>query len=123
MAQFAESPPTSVTAKPRANAMPLPASVAGVRELLAVTGVVALADLTIYRGSGFAGLAALFAIGPLLLLLGSRRPALNAGAWLIGAMLALLSLRLIWMGSVLGIVCGSILLVAFAMALRGQLPF
>ena len=103
--------------------MPFPGvTVAGIRELAAIIGLVALADLTVYRGAGFAGLAVLFALAPALLHLGSRRPVLTTGSWLIGAMLALLAVRLVWMGSVLGVVCGSILLVAFALALRGELP-
>jgi len=129
MAQLVESLPAEISAseiaaKPQAEAAPLPAvTFAGVRELAAIVGIVALADLTIYRGAGFAGLAALFAAGPALLLLGSQRPALKASFWIVAAMLLLLAMRLIWQGSVLGVVSGCILLVAYALALRGERPY
>src|SRR6185295_3191529 len=45
---------------------------ANAAELFAALGMVVLADLTIYRGHGFGGLAALFVAAPLLLLWGSR---------------------------------------------------
>jgi hypothetical protein len=41
--------------------------VVGWREALAVGALVALSDLTIYHGRGFAGLAVLFAVAPGLL--------------------------------------------------------
>jgi hypothetical protein len=52
---------------------PIPARVE-LREILAVLGLVVLADLTIYRGHGFAGAAAMFVAAPLLLLMGAPKP-------------------------------------------------
>ena len=39
-----------------AQAAPRAVSIAGIRELGAIVGLVALADVTIYRGEGYAGL-------------------------------------------------------------------
>lgn len=69
-----------------------------VRELLAVSGLVVLADLTIYRGYGFAGLAAFFIAAPLLLWGAPRR----RGAAALGAivmMLLVLAAALAWCGT------------------------
>jgi hypothetical protein len=85
--------------------------------------IVALADVVIYRGSGFAGYAALFAGGPLLLTLGCPRVRPAAGLLPIVAMLILLALRMVWLGSNLGLAAGFVLLVAFAMAVSGRRPY
>jgi hypothetical protein len=98
-------------------------SAAGLRELAAVIALVTLADLTIYRGAGFGGLAVLFALSPALILLGGRRSAGGVSRWIVSAMLVLLAARLIWLGSVLGVLCGVVLLVAFTLALGGQALF
>jgi hypothetical protein len=92
------------------------------RELVGVALLVALCDVTIYRGAGFAGLALLFLLAPLLLLLASPRPRLRAGFWLVGGMLMLLAARLLWMGSELGAAIGFLLLVALCVALDGRRP-
>lgn len=94
-----------------------------VREIAALIGIVALADLTIYRGSGFAGLALLFITSPRLLLFGTQRPAVRWGVVVVGLMLAVLALRLIWQGSILGVVCGVVLIIALTMGLRGLSPY
>ncbi len=92
------------------------------RRLLSVLLSVALADVTIYRGAGFAGLALLMVVAPALLFLGSPRPALGASAWLVGGMLLLLAGRLFWLGSPLAVGAGFVLLVALSLALAGQSP-
>ncbi|MBI3469265.1 MAG: hypothetical protein HY000_40190 [Planctomycetes bacterium] len=51
------------------------------RELLGLILIVALCDLTIYRGKGFAGYTALFAGVPTLLLAGTARLRPNASLW------------------------------------------
>jgi uncharacterized protein DUF4153 len=92
------------------------------RELVAVLAAVVLCDLTVYRGHGFAGYAALIAGMPLLLLTGAPRPALSWRAWPVGGMLLLLSAKLAWCGSGLAVALGLVLLVAFAMTLSGRTP-
>ena len=94
-----------------------------VREVgVAVLLLIALCDVTIYRGAGFAGLAALFLIAPVLLILASPRPRLKLGFWIVGGMLLLLAARLFWLGSVLGVTIGFVLLVALCAALAGRRP-
>ena len=98
------------------------------RELIAVILVVALADVTIYRGHGFSGYAALFAGIPLLLLFGAPPGRTLSGQrhwksiWLVGILLVVLAGRMAWYGWELNIVSGLALLVAFALALSGLVP-
>ncbi len=93
------------------------------RELWSCVLIVALSDLTIYHGQGFAGLAVLFVAGPLLLMCGVSRPKLDASAWIIGPMLWLSAVRMLWCGSWLNVVVGFPLLAAFAMSLSGLRPY
>jgi len=94
-----------------------------VRELLAVSGLIVLADLTIYRGYGFAGLAALFTVAPILLFWGAprRRGGLVLGAF--AAMLLVLAAALVWCGSAGQVALGAGLVIAFAMILVGMKPY
>src|SRR5688572_1388524 len=57
------------------------------REILAVVLLIALCDVTIYRGEGFSGFALLMAVGPGLLLLGNPRRWVGASTWIVGGML------------------------------------
>lgn len=93
------------------------------REIMAVVSVVLLCDLTIYRGHGFAGYALLFAIAPILLAFGSPRPRNDATGWILGAMTAVLAVKMLWCGSILLAACGFALVVAFAAALSGLCPY
>jgi hypothetical protein len=93
------------------------------RELLAVLGLVVLADITIYRGYGFAGAAALLVAGPLLLLIGAPRRQLRIDAAIVGTMLLLLAGTLVWCGAGWHLAVGAALLVAFAMTLVGLRPY
>jgi len=93
------------------------------RELMVVFVLVVLSDLTIYRGQGFAGCAALFFLAPVLFALGAFRPRLGTGARVVGVMLVVLAAKTIWCGSVWLVVTGFALLAAFASALSGQTPF
>ncbi len=93
------------------------------RELAAVLLMVVLADLTIYRTHGFAGIALFFAVAPAFLLLGSPKRLFSRGLLIAGLMLLVLAVRLVWCGSVVQVVCGVWLLVAFSMALAGIRPF
>ena len=85
--------------------------------------IVVLCDLTIYRGDGFAGHAALFVVAPLLLLLGTERLRPVAALWVLAPMLLLLAARMLWCGSALALVVGFALLVCFAMSLNGIRPY
>jgi hypothetical protein len=93
------------------------------REIVAVVLVVALADLVIYRGQGFAGYAALFAAVPVLFVLGSPAPRYRWALLLVAGMLVLLSVRTVWLGSGLGVAVGFVLLVAFAVTIAGRHPY
>ncbi|WP_425617560.1 DUF4153 domain-containing protein [Anatilimnocola sp. NA78] len=115
---------------PRQSAASSGMSLAMVRELTAVALFVAIADVTIYRGHGFAGLATLLLATPVILLLatpvillfGSPVRQLRGSFWLIGLMLVALAARQLWLGSVLGTLVGSLLITAFVLALRGVWP-
>ena len=93
------------------------------REILALILLVALSDVTIYRGNGFGGYALLFLVAPALLLLGAPRPRFSAGFWILGTMLVILAAKMLWFGSVLLVACGLALVVGFAMALSGLCPY
>ncbi len=94
-----------------------------IREFIAVLGLVVLADLTVYRTEGLAGLSILFAVAPMLMVLASPIRRTTSNSWMIDGMLLLLAARLVWCGTALGVVCGCGLLVAFAMTLAGRSPF
>lgn len=93
------------------------------RELLAVSLLVVLFDLAIYRGRGFTGFGLLFVGAPILLLLGSPSVQRCRGGWLIVMLLWALAARLVWSGSVLAVCCGFAAVVAFAMTLVNRTPF
>lgn len=92
------------------------------RELLALAGVIALCDLTIYRAHGFAGLSVLFTVAPLLLLWGIVPRKFDSSAWIVAPLLALTALRLIWCGSTAAAIAGFALLCGYAMGLSGLRP-
>ena len=98
------------------------------RELVALSLMVVLADFTLFRAAGFAGYAAFMIGATVLLVFGTarfseRKGTLAAGVLIVGPMLAALAIRLLWCGSWLGVVCGSVLIVCFAMALNGRVPY
>lgn len=84
---------------------------------------VALCDVTIYRGEGYAGYAALFAIAPLLFCLLRFQPRRLVTVFLTMLMLGMLAAKLLWWGGGLQIGIGFALLTALAMALSGMRPF
>lgn len=92
------------------------------REILAVLLVVVLADVTVYRGPGFAGYALGFAVAPFLLALGMPCLRGRASAWIVGGMLLLAAAKLLWCGDALLVAVASVLLVAVAMTLAGRSP-
>ena len=93
------------------------------RELLAIGVLVVAADLTVYRGLGFAGYAAFFLLAPVLLCLGAPRPRFGKGFFILGLMLVLLAAKTFWCGSALLVLAGFSLVVAFAMSLSGLCPY
>lgn len=93
------------------------------RELAAVLLMVVLADLTIFRTHGFAGIALFFTVSPAFLLLGSPKRFFSRGLLIAALMLLALAARLVWCGSGLQVACGAFLLIAFSMALAGIRPF
>lgn len=101
---------------------PEPLPVRG-REWLAVSLLVVLSDLTIYRGQGFSGYGLLFVLAPILLAIGSPSVQRCRTGWLIMALLWSLAARLVWCGSALAVCCGFAGIVGFAMTLVNRPPF
>lgn len=93
------------------------------REVVAVSLLVVLADVTIYRGAGFAADALLFALAPGLLWLGTAQRPSWRGPLAVAVLLGLASLKLLWCGSGLLVACSWGLLFAFARTLSGQCPY
>ena len=93
------------------------------REILAILLLIVLSDVTIFRGSGFAGYSVFFLAAPLLLWLGAPRPRLGIGFWLLGVLLILLAAKMLWCGSWLLVAAGFALVVALAMTLSGLHPY
>ncbi len=93
------------------------------RELLAVLGLIILGDATIYRGYGFAGIAALFAGGSFLLLIGAPQRKVGIDAGIVGTMLVLLAAALVWCGTGWQFAGGVALFIGFAMTLVGMRPY
>lgn len=89
------------------------------RQLIGVSCCVVVCDLAIYRGEGFAGLALLFLLAPLLLWLSSQRPSRTVGLLLPGAMLVLLAARMSWSGSAGLAAIGFTLVIPYVMVLAG----
>ena len=92
-------------------------------EILAVVASVMLCDLTIYRGNGFMGLAALCLGLPLLLLLGSPIRRCNASLGVMSLLQVGVVIRLAWCGSGWAAVVGFAGLIGFAMSLAGLPPY
>lgn len=116
------SPQSGAVARPVAEEQSRAASVS-VRELAAVVALVVLADVTIFRGHGYGGLALLGLLSPAALLFGRSRATYSRTTFLIVLMIGLLAARTAWLGSVLGVAWGAALLVALVLALEGQRPY
>ena len=93
------------------------------RELIGIICLIALCDVTIYRGEGFAGYALLFFAAPILMAFASSRRCGSAAVWIVAGMLVALSAKLVWCGSAVLVATGFVLTVAFAMALAGYQPY
>jgi hypothetical protein len=93
------------------------------REIVSLLLIIALSDIAIYRGEGFAGYAALTIGLPILLLIGvpTKRPKLST--WVLGLLLAGATARLAWCGSGLSLLSGLVVLFSFSMSLVGRTPY
>ncbi|HET6326990.1 MAG TPA: DUF4153 domain-containing protein [Planctomycetaceae bacterium] len=94
-------------------------------EIASLVEIMILADLAIYRGEGvaYAGWAALLALMPVLLYLGSARRRPRRSVFLLGTMLVVLAARLLWCGSLVEKAVGLALLPCFALAAAGYTPY
>lgn len=92
-------------------------------EIFAIVLLVIVADLLIYRGHGFAGLAAFAIAAPLLLLLAAPQRQFSMPVLISAAMILVLAARLLWLGTVIGVGLGAGLIVTFAMSLVGRRPY
>jgi hypothetical protein len=91
-------------------------------ELLSLVAIVALADVAIYDGGG-AGLAAFFVGVPVLLVAASRTRRLGARLLVVTLLCLAVAAQSIWAFTFRGIAAGMLLLVAFAITLRGATSF
>lgn len=92
-------------------------------ELIVVALAVALCDLTIFRGHGYAGYATLVVGLPLLLAFGSPTRRWNVGVLFTALLLIGAAVRLAWCGSGGAVFAGAVCLVAYAMSLAGLPPY
>lgn len=92
------------------------------RELVVLVSLVAVADVTIYRGAGYAGVAALLVIAPLLLLFASVARGPDTAAWILLPMILVSAARLVWLGSPIAVAAGFAVLFGFVMCLAGVRP-
>jgi len=95
----------------------------GLQEVIAILLAVVLADVTLYRGHGFTGVAVFLLGACALLFFGKRRRHLRLPVLVVGGMLALLAAHLVWYGSPLQVAAGIVLVIAFATGLDGQTPY
>ena len=92
-------------------------------EWLCLAGLVALADIAIYRGGGFAGYSLLFGAAPVLLYFGVAKRSVDRSLRVVLPLLLILAARLLWCGDWLEVALGFGLLGAVAMSLSGHRPF
>jgi hypothetical protein len=91
-------------------------------EIVCLVLIVVLCDMTIYRGEGFAGYAALVA-GVSMLLAGgvpSKRPC--TATWVFAMLVVGAAAKLVWCGSGLSTASGVVVMFGFAMSLVGRTP-
>lgn len=95
---------------------------AKLREWVALVAMVVAADLLIFRGQGYLGLAAFLGIALVLLVFGARFRHFRVSLVLQAVLILLLGFRLAWQGSPLQVACGFALVTAFATSLSGLPP-
>lgn len=92
-------------------------------EPVTVLAWVIAADWLIYRGEGYAGLAAFLLAAPVLLILGAWRPRWSLSTVLLGVAVLVIAARVLWLGRPLMVVSATAVTLAFALALAGGSPF
>lgn len=101
-------------------APPLPAVRS--REALCLLVFVILADVTIFRGRGYTGLAVACAGFPLLMRWGAAVRNVVWSQWLVLVLLWGIAGRLVWCGNPLAVLCAIWLLPAMSMSVAGLVP-
>ena len=91
------------------------------REPAAVLAAVILADVSLYHGDGFAGLALFVLMLPILFLLGTNSPLLNVRTSLFFVLAFFVSLKLIWCGNPAA-VCVGLGVIFLIAALQAGMP-
>lgn len=93
------------------------------RQLACVGLSVVIADLTLFRGHGYAGVAAMGIAAIVLLWFGKRSdPGVQRYRWIVTGLLIAAALKLVWGGSLGLALFGGLLLSALAVALEGRAP-
>ena len=93
------------------------------REVIAIGAWTLLADVLIFRTSGYSGPACFLAVAPLLFFIGCAGKKHVVATRISIALIALVSARLIWSGSMLAVLSGFTLVVALAMSAAGFVPY
>jgi hypothetical protein len=101
----------------------LPNRAVGWQEITAVTLLIALSDLTIYRSQGFAGYTLFLFLSPVFLFLGSRRSSASGWTIAIGVMMWILAAKSLWLGSATLLIVSIFVLLSFAMTLSSFPPY
>lgn len=96
---------------------------ANVREWVSLLLVIVAGDLLLFRGGGFVGFAIFFGVALCALLGGTRVRTFHWSLVLQSILVALLCARLAWQGSPLQVLCGFVLIAAFATSLAGLAPY
>lgn len=92
-------------------------------EIVCLLLIVVLCDVTIYRGNGFAGYAALVAGVSVLLAGGVPSKRSQTATWVFAVLVAGAAARLAWCGSGLSVAAGVVVMFGFAMSLVGRTPY
>lgn len=94
------------------------------REITCVGLGIVAADVTVFRGHGYAGVAAMGIAATCLLWIGkSSRWGGGRYRWIVAALLLAAVLKLVWDGSLALALSGALLLSALAVALEGRPPY
>jgi hypothetical protein len=97
--------------------------IASVRELGAIVLLVLLFNVVVFHGQGYAGYALGFVAAPLILWAGAPRRGLIGPGLVVGALMAILVVRMVWLGTVGQLLVGLCLIAAWAMILSGRMPY
>ena len=92
-------------------------------EIVCLMLIVVLCDVTIYRGEGFAGYAAVVAGVSVLLAGGVPSKRSSTATWVFAILVAGAAARLTWCGSGLSFSAGVVVMSGFAMSLVGRTPY